>query len=92
MTMTDIELVCGLTTLLAKEEASASRIVGQIQTAMDALWTPFEGHKVSKAETVGKWRDFLRVAQSGRADLSAKARELWFRLECQVAHDLKRFE
>lgn len=90
--MTDIELVRGLTALLAKEEASAERLIGRIQAAMDALWTPATGHKVSRAETVGKWRDFLRVAQSGRADLSAKARELWFRLECQVAHDLKRFE
>jgi hypothetical protein len=63
-----------------------------VQRTMDSYWTPFEGHKVNRTATVQKWHDFLLVAQSGqRTAMSDKCRELWFRLECQVAYDLKCF-
>jgi hypothetical protein len=69
---------------------SAKRVRDVVLDAMDAYWTPFEGHKVSRRSSVEKWNDFLFVAQSGQRTAASEEEKLvYFQLECVVATQLK---
>jgi hypothetical protein len=90
--MTDLQFVEGLLGVCDKEERHAIEMEDKIMDEMDKYWTPYDGHKVSKVATLEKWRTLLIVTQSGQCSLSQKARELWYKLECMLSYDLKRFE
>jgi hypothetical protein len=69
---------------------SAKRVRDVVLGAMDAYWTPFEGHKVSPRSSVEKWNDFLFIAQSGQRTAASEEEKLvYFQLECVVVTQLR---